>query len=118
MDSRFTALVAVAVGVSVAALGAVRYLSAGAPPPFDPFATGAFVVVTGVLLTAAGGLALSKGLDHLALRAATAVGAVTLLLAAFSPGSLRFGGVFWLALVACALVGAGAYRTVVCSRAK
>lgn len=116
MDSRLTATVAVGVGVGVAVLGAIRYLSAGVPPPFDPFATGAFVVLTGVLLAAAGGLALSKGLDHLALRAATGVGAVTLLLAAFSPGSLRFGGVFWLALVACALVGAGAYRTVVAAR--
>jgi hypothetical protein len=118
MDSRLTAAVATAVGVAVAALGVVRYLSAGAPPPYDPFATGLFVVGTGLLLAAAGGLALSKGLDHLALRAATAVGAVTLLLAAFSPGSLRFGGVFWLALVAFALVGAGAYRTVAASRAE
>jgi hypothetical protein len=116
MDSRLTAAVAVGVGVAVATLGAIRYLSAGAPP-FDPFATGIFVVGTGVLLVVAGGLAFANALDHLALRAATAVGAVTLLLAAFSPGSLRFGGVFWLALVAFALVGAGAYRTVVASRA-
>ncbi|WP_178917218.1 hypothetical protein [Natronomonas gomsonensis] len=117
MDSRLTAAVAVVVGVAVAALGAIRYLSAGAPPPFDPFATGIFVVGTGVLLVVAGGLAFANALDHLALRAATGVGAVTLLLAAFSPGSLRFGGVFWLALVAFALVGAGAYRTVDASRA-
>ncbi|MFW5963987.1 MAG: hypothetical protein ACOCQM_03915 [Natronomonas sp.] len=116
MDSRLTAAVAVGVGVAVAALGAIRYLSAGAPPPFDPFATGIFVVGTGVLLAAAGTLALSKGIDHLALRAATAVGAVTLLLAALSPGSLRFGGVFWLALVFFALVGAGSYRTLQASR--
>jgi len=79
----------------------------------DPFATGALVVAAGVALVVAGGLAASTGLDHLALRIATGVGAATLLLAVASPASLQFGGVFWLALVAAGLVGAGAIRTAI-----
>lgn len=112
MDSRLTAVVAVVAGGTLAATGTVQYvidgLSAGG---YDPLATGGFVVATGLLLAAAGGLAFVNEMDHLALRLATGIGAVTLVLTVFSPDSLVFGGVLWLAMVCFALVGAGAYRT-------
>ena len=113
MDDRVTGAVAVAVGLALAAIGTAKYVLSGlVPPPVDPFATGVLVVATGLLLAVAGAIGISAGIDHLALRTATGVGAVTLLLAASLPEALLFGGVFWLALVAVGLVGAGAYRTV------
>ncbi|MFQ3319639.1 MAG: hypothetical protein ACI8UR_001194 [Natronomonas sp.] len=113
MDDRLSAAIAMLVGGAVAAIGTAEFLVAGfAPPPFDPFVTGLLVVGTGALLLLSGVLAFREALDHLALRAATAVGVLTLILAVLQPRSLRFGGVFWLALVSAGLVAAGAYRTV------
>ena len=113
MDDRVTGAVAVLVGAALAAVGTAEYVLPGlVPPPLDPFASGVLVVATGLLLAVAGALAVSAHLDHLALRAATGVGVVALVVALRLPEALLFGGVFWLALVAAGLVGAGAYRTV------
>lgn len=110
---RAAGLTAALVGVALAVVGLAEYVVAGgAPPPIEPLATGTLVVVAGALLVVAGGLAVSADLDHLALRAGTGVGVVTLALAVFVPESLLFGGVFWLALVAFGLITAGTYRTV------
>jgi hypothetical protein len=117
MDDRLAAVAAIVVGVAVAAVGTAEYLLPGlAPPPMDPFATGAFVVGTGVSLCVAGTVAFLNRLDHLALRLATAAGVGTLALAVLSPESLLFGGIFWLAMVSAGVVGVGSYRTVVKSR--
>ena len=114
MDSRFAAVAALVVGVSVALVAGVEYVLGGLDTaPFDPFATGVFVVVAGLLLTGSGALALSAKIDHLALRAATVVGVFTLAAVVFQPEILLFGGVFWLALVSFGLIAAGSYRTLV-----
>ena len=117
MDDRLPGVAAAAVGVAVAAVGTVEYVvpGFGAPSP-EPLATGALVVATGLSLVVAGALAAASRLDHLALRAATAVGLSALALAVLYPEALLFGGVFWLALVAAGLVGAGTYRTVTRAR--
>lgn len=112
MDDRLGAVAAVLVGGALAVVGAAEYVAPGlAPPSLDPLVTGVLVAGGGLLLLAAGGLALSTPADPLSLRAATAVGLVTLALAVLQPGSLLFGGVFWLALVATGLIAAGAYGT-------
>lgn len=113
MDDRVTGAVAVLVGLALAVVGTREYLLPGlVPPPLDPFTSGVLVVATGLLLVVAGALAVSARLDHLALRTVTGVGVIALTLAVRVPEALLFGGVFWLALVAVGLVGAGAYRTV------
>lgn len=112
MDDRIVAVAAVLVGVAVTVVGALEYVLPGfAPPPYDPFVTGVFVVVAGLLLAGAGSVAALNALDHLALRSATGVGLFALLLAVYSPDSLLFGGVFWFGMVVLALVALGAYRT-------
>jgi hypothetical protein len=117
MDDRLTGVVAAVVGAAIVTVGTVEYVSPGlAAEPLDPLATGALVVATGLSLLAAGLLSVAAGVDHPALRAATGVGLFALALAVLSPDALLFGGVFWLALVAAALVGVGAYRTVVDAR--
>ena len=112
MEDRTSGVAAVVVGAALAVVGLFEFVRPGlAAVPFEPFATGALVVAAGVVLAAAGGLATGAGGDPLALRAATMVGLGTLALAVVQSESLLFGGVFWLALVAAALVAAGAYRT-------
>lgn len=113
MDDRVTGAVAVVVGLALAAVGTAEYVLPGlVPPPMDPFVSGVLVVAAGLSLVVSGALAVSANFDDLALRATTAVGAVALLIAVRVPEALLIGGVFWLALVAGGLVGAGAYRTV------
>jgi ABC-type cobalamin transport system permease subunit len=113
MDSRLPAVAALLIGAALAVVGAAEYVRPGLDvPPYDPLATGLFVVGTGLALVVAGAVAASQRLDHLALRLAAGIGLLTLALAVFSPDSLRFGGVFWLGMVFFALVAAGAYRTV------
>ena len=105
------------VGALLAAVGTLEYVLAGlSVPPYDPLATGAFVVGAGGSLCVAGGLAFPNRLDHLALRLATAAGMGTLALAVLNPESLLFGGIFWLAMVSAGVVGVGSYRTVARSR--
>jgi hypothetical protein len=117
MDDRVVGTVAAAVGFALVAAGIVTYVLPGLRTPVaEPLATGVLVATTGVLLLVAGLTAIAARLDDLALRITTAVGAITLALAVAAPGSLEFGGVLWLALVAVALVGAGAYRTISASR--
>ncbi|MFT4883335.1 MAG: hypothetical protein ACI8U4_000840 [Natronomonas sp.] len=112
MDSRLPAVTAAVVGLALAVVGTAEYVLPGLDaPPYDPLATGVFVVGTGIALVVAGGVAARQRLDHLALRIAAGIGLLTLILAVFSPESLRFGGVFWLGMVFFALVAAGAYRT-------
>ena len=112
MEGRTSGVAAVVVGAALAVVGLFEFVRPGlAVVPFEPFATGALVVAAGVVLAAAGGLATAAAGDPLALRTATMVGLGTLALAVVQSESLLFGGVFWLALVAAALVAAGAYRT-------
>lgn len=112
MASRLPSVTAAVVGIALAVVGTAEYVLPGLDvPPYDPLATGLFVVGTGIALVGAGAAAIRRHLDHLALRIAAAVGLLTLALAVFSPRSLRFGGVFWLGMVFFALVAAGAYRT-------
>ena len=117
MDERLAGVAAAVVGGSLAAVGVAEYLAPGfPPPPPEPFATGALVVAAGVALFGAGVLGTRASLDHLALRIATVIGLLTLALAVLQPEALRFGGVFWLAMVFAAIVGAGASRTVIHAR--
>lgn len=117
MDDRLVGATAAAVGLALVGAGTVAYVLPGlAAPPWDPLATGALVVLTGLLLVVAGTTAVAGSRDDLALRATTGVGLVTLALVVAAPAALRFGGVLWLALVAVGLVAAGAYRTVAESR--
>ncbi|QLD84283.1 hypothetical protein HWV23_00695 [Natronomonas halophila] len=112
MDDRLAALAAVLVGASLAVVSLAEYVLPGrSVPPYEPLTTGILVLISGLLLLAAGGMAAKEALDTLALRAATSVGLVTLLLAVLQPTSLLFGGVFWLGLVSATLIGAGTYRT-------
>jgi hypothetical protein len=113
MDERLAGVAAAVVGGSLAAVGVAEYLAPGfPPPPPEPFATGALVVAAGGALAGAGLTAVRASLDHLALRISTAVGLLTLALGVLQPGALRFGGVFWLAMVFTGLVAAGSYRTL------
>ena len=113
MDDRLAGLAAMVVGASLAAVGAAEYLRPGLGSPLDePFPTGVLVVGSGVVLSGAGAVAFRAALDHLALRIVTAVGLFTLALGVLQPTALRFGGVFWLAMVSAGLVVAGAYRTL------
>jgi hypothetical protein len=113
MDSRLPAVTALLVGLALAAVGTVEFVLPGrSVPPYDPLATGLFVVGTGLALVAAGAVAAHQRLNHLALRIVAGIGLLTLALAVVSPESLRFGGVFWLGMVFFVLVAAGAYRTV------
>ena len=115
--SRYTAISAMVVGAALAVVGAVEYLLAGlVPPPMEPFATGVFVVVAGGLLVVAGWVEYRAGLDHLVLRLTIIVGFTTLVLVIFSPGSLLFGGVVWLGMIAVGAITIGVYRTVYLSR--
>lgn len=111
MDDRLPGLAALLVGIALAVVGATEYVVT-APPPWDPFATGVFVVGTGVLAALAGGVALRTGRDAPSVRATALVGLATLALAVVRPAALTFGGVFWLAMVAVAFAALGAYLTV------
>lgn len=107
---RLRAVSALVVGVAVTVVGLSEYV-AGLETP-EPFASGVLVCGAGLALVCGGWLSLSADETPFPLVVATGVGLGTLAVAVLSPASLLFGGVFWLALVAFALVAAGVYPAV------
>ena len=110
MDDRLAALSAVIVGGALTVVGAIEFVLPRTLP--EPLATGLFVCGTGIALIVGGAVTARAGNVPRTLVAATAVGVGTLAAAVFSPGSLTFGGVFWLGTVSFALVVAGVVQTV------
>lgn len=110
MNDRIGAGAAVLVGIAVAIGGGLEFVRGFHLP--DPFVSGLFVCGAGTVLVIGGGASLLTGSTPIPLVVASVIGLFTLAGVMFVPGSLLFGGVFWLALLAFVLVAAGVYPAV------